>query len=358
MTSGHGDDRHLFPDCHIIADFSSNVPAGEEHHELWQHLTKKQQLIGRYPEPEPFTLEGELATLYRIEPEEVLVTNGATEAIFLVAHAFQYGCSTILQPTFAEYLRAATLYRHHVQQVTSLAELQEALRQIKHPKQINTPCGTAHTEEHTQSVVWLCNPNNPTGITLPHEELLQSIDAHPDVFFVVDQSYDAFTPKAVLSKQEATLRPNLILLFSLTKKYALPGLRLGYLVTNKLLAQRLRTLRMPWSVNALAIEAGRYLIPRAPHWQLQELLTERKRVTDTLQKMAGYTLHPTDTHYFLAYTKRSTAEQLKEWLVRKKGILIRNASNFPTLTPHHFRIAIQAPQQNDLLLSALDEYPS
>lgn len=356
MTSGHGDDRHLFPHHKIVADFSSNVPAEAEHTELWQHLTKHRDLISRYPEPEPFTLERELADLYGVQPEEILVTNGATEAIYLIAHTYSGATSTILQPTFAEYLRAATLYGHHTQQVTSLEGLQAVEgHTVEPPLQIGSTIPRTPSPQF-QRLLWCCNPNNPTGITLPHTELLQLIDTHPETLFVVDQSYAAFTPKEVLSQKEATTRPNLILLYSLTKKYALPGLRLGYLITHATIAKAIRHYRMPWSVNALAIEAGRYLIPRAPHWNLADLLGERKRVTDALQKMGAYTIHPTDTHYFLATTHRGTAQELKEWLVQEHGILIRNASNFPTLSPHHFRIAIQTPHENSLLIDALAQW--
>lgn len=332
MTSGHGDDRHLYPEIDIKYDFSSNVPAHPDHSELWIHLNKHQEIISRYPEPEPYTLEAEIAEKYDIDPECVLVTNGATEAIFLVAHLLQGKSSGIVQPTFSEYMDAATLFQHSIQVLTSPLQTNERL-----------------------DAIWCCNPNNPTGTTWEHQSLLESVDRSPETTFIFDQSYYSFTPKEVISHQEVTTRPNIIAIFSLTKKYALPGLRLGYLVTSKRMAQEIRRLRMPWSVNALAIEAGRFLLHREPFWKLKDLLDERVRVTTEIETNTEIKIHPTDTHYFLAQlpTTGRTAQELKDWLVRSEAILIRNADNFPTLTPHHFRVAIQSPKDNNRLIKSL-----
>ncbi|MDN4753972.1 aminotransferase class I/II-fold pyridoxal phosphate-dependent enzyme [Porphyromonadaceae bacterium W3.11] len=332
MTSGHGDDRHLYPEINIRYDFSSNVPAHPDHSALWAHLNEHQDIISRYPEPEPYTLEAEIAKKYDIDPQCVLVTNGATEAIFLVAHLLKGKNSGIVQPTFSEYMDAAMLYQHRIQILKSPYETSGDL-----------------------DAIWCCNPNNPTGTTWEHQKLIETVDSAPETTFIYDQSYHSFTPKEVISHQEVTARPNVIAIFSLTKKYALPGLRLGYLVTSKRIAQEIRRLRMPWSVNALAIEAGHFLLHRDTFWKLNDLLDERLRVTSEIEAHTNIQIHPTDTHYFLAQLPPTgaTAQELKDWLVLHEAILIRNADNFPTLTPHHFRIAIQSPEDNNRLISSL-----
>lgn len=327
--SGHGDDRHKYPGITIKADFSSNVPPIKEHTKLWAHLTERQALIARYPEPEPYTLEREIAQRIGVDPAQVVVTSGATEAIFITAHLLEQSHSGIVQPTFSEYHDAAKLYKHRISPLRSPFDPEDC------------------------SVVWLCNPNNPTGLTWDHTSLLDTIRHHRQVTYIIDQSYYAFTPKRVLSGREIAAQENAIGIFSLTKKYAIPGLRLGYIVTHERRAEQLRKVKMPWSVNALAIEAGRYLLQHPESFDLEQLLQERARVVEELDKLGIMDIYPTDTHYFMAKLHSGTAQQLKDHLVKEHGILIRNADNFPTLTPQHIRIAIQTREENNLLIQAL-----
>lgn len=328
MIRGHGDDRYQYGE--IRADFSSNVPAGVDHRALHAFLREQLPLIGRYPEPEPYTLERELAAHHGIDPASVLVTNGATEAIYLCAHLRAGGSSEIVQPTFAEYADACRLYGHRI-------------RAVRDPWQ------------PTAGMLWCCNPNNPTGRALDAERLLQTVDTHRDTLFAVDQSYAAFTLRPTLKIAEAVQRPNLILLHSMTKQFAVPGLRLGYLTAHPDLCEALRRLRMPWSVNALAIEAGRYLLQHpAPTPPLRTLLADAARVAAALTETGAFEPMPTDTHFMTVEIRRGhPARVLKAWLIEHYGILIRDASNFEGLTDSHFRIAMQTTPENESLTEAL-----
>lgn len=318
----HGDDRYLYRGVRFVADFSSNVPHLPYDEALWHYLTNHREMIHRYPEPRSFGLETLLSSCLGVPRESILVTSGATEAIYLIAHLFQGARSSILEPTFSEYRHAAMVFGH-----TLVNEL-----------------GALH---------WLCNPNNPTGQTYPHEELLQTVQSHPETIFVVDQSYHAFTPKEVLRPEEIVTLPNCLVIQSLTKSYAIPGLRLGYILANSELINELVALKMPWSVNALAIEAGHYLLDKKLPFSLSELLEERTRLVAQLERLRIMDIDPTDTHFFLAKLRHHQSQEVKDWLAHDHGILIRNASNFPTLTPYHIRIVTQSPEQNDLLVEAL-----
>lgn len=331
MIEGHGDDRYRYDE--IRADFSSNVPAGVDHSGLYAFLRNRLTAVEHYPEPEPFTLERALAAHHGIAPKSVLATNGATEAIYLTAHLKAGATTEIVQPTFAEYGDACRLYGHRLSSV-------------------------GEPWNPTGEMLWCCNPNNPTGTALDTERLLRTVDKHPNTLFIVDQSYAAFTLRPVLSVAEAAARKNLIVIHSMTKHYAVPGLRLGYLTTHPTLCERLRQLRMPWSVNALAIEAGLYLLEHgvtAP--PLAELLTETRRLAESLRATGRFEPQPTDTHFMtVEIGVGSTARELKEWLATNYGILIRDASNFEGLTPRHFRVATQTKEANDLLLDALKSW--
>lgn len=333
----HGDDRYRYPGVEIVADFSSNVPHLPEDEGLWHYLTSKKEILHRYPEPRAYSLEYKMASSFRVPEESVLVTSGATEAIYMIAHLFAGRRSYIPQPTFSEYRHSAQLYGHTITEV--------GIDVIMSGKVEFVP----------NSVVWLCNPNNPTGLTYDHQQLLNLMRSNPSVTFVVDQSYGVFTPKRVLLPSEVVDLPNCFLIHSLTKAYAIPGLRLGYIIATPALLEQLVVLKLPWSVNAMAVETGHYLLGHGRSIHLDTLLEERSWLVEQLLQLDGVEVFPTDTHYFLAKLKHLTASELKDWLVYNHGILIRDASNFPTLSSHHIRLATQGREQNERLISALNE---
>lgn len=333
MINGHGDDAYRY--TVIRANFSSNVYHRVNHDGLNRYLAGCLSCIRSYPEPEPYALAAELAQLHGVSPEEVCVTNGATEAIYLIAQAFRGSHSAVWIPTFSEYADACRLHGYRVEGISSLEKLTDG-----------------------EGIFWLCNPNNPTGQTWDVVTLRRLIAAYPRKLFVIDQSYALFTEKEVLSVAETVKLPNVLLLHSMTKCYAVPGLRLGAVTGGRELLSRIRACRMPWSVNALAVEAGHYLLqhPEEYRMDIQALLAERKRVTDALEALGGVEILPTDTHYFLARLQQGTAAQLKEFLATRRGLLIRDASNFEGLDARYFRIAIQTEEENNLLIEGIHEW--
>lgn len=331
MINGHGDDIYRYPDIRI--NFSSNVYNHFSHDGLFRHLQSAMESIRNYPDPSADVLKSELATKLALHADEVLVTNGATDAIYLVAQAFRGVSSGILVPTFSEYADACRLHGQNVYEFTSLSEINSML-----------------------DVVWLCNPNNPTGSVIAKSELISLIDKHPNIVFVVDASYADFSPEPCLSSSDACKLGNVILLHSMTKEYAIPGLRLGYVTGNAGLLTRIRSYMLPWSVNALAQEAGLYLLRHKCDYVLpvSQLVKERERVAAAFHDMGIYTF-PSDTHMLLCRLPGIVASHVKDVLARNHGILIRNASNFSGLDEFCFRVAVQLPEENDELIYAISE---
>jgi threonine-phosphate decarboxylase len=143
----------------------------------------------------------------------------------------------------------------------------------------------------------------------------------------------------------------------MTKQYGVPGLRLGYITAHKDVMTKIKKLRMPWSVNGLAIKAGKFLVKNNPELlDIRNYLKETKRLQDTIHSIEGITTFPTDTHFFLCQLESKKASALKLWLIENYGILIRDASNFRGLNQHHFRIATQSPDENNRLINALQEW--
>lgn len=332
MIEGHGDDAYKYKAIKI--NFSSNVYNHVDHSGLHQHLFQQMESIRTYPEPEPYSLEKVLAERFHLSSEEVCVTNGATEAIYLIAQTFRNQISAILMPTFSEYADACRLHGHKVVPIYNLNRLPDRGR-----------------------LIWLCNPNNPTGEVREKEVLTACIKQNSQRIFIMDQSYEFFTQKALLTAKEAAEFPNVILLHSMTKRFAVPGLRLGYITACKELLHEIRTQRMPWSVNQLAIEAGHYLLSSSQYdIDISLLLREKERLVQSLLSIGGMEIWPSDTHYMLVQLRMGKAAALKEYLATEQGILIRDASNFEGLNEHFFRIATQTPEENDKLVESIKKW--
>ncbi len=334
MIEGHGDDLYKYGKK-IVSNFSSNVYNRIDHSGLYQRLNERLSTICSYPEPMPYSLESEIARRYSLTPRQVCVTNGATEAIYLIAQVFQGRISAVLGPTFSEYADACRVHRHKVKPFYSLDALPE-----------------------DAELVWICNPNNPTGEVRNKEDLKALVDSHPDKLFIFDQSYEYFTLKSLLGIKEAASFPNVILLHSMTKQYAIPGLRVGYFTASEGLIDDVRCRRMPWSVNSLAIEAAKYLLEEGDgiSADIPQLLAERERLTNLLLATGMLEIWPTDTHYMLIKLRMGKAAALKDFLAVNHGILIRDASNFEGLDERFFRIATQTPEENDKLVKAISEW--
>lgn len=329
MITGHGDDIYQYG-TDIRINFSSNVYGKADITPLKRHLIQHIDAIKHYPQPEPFTLEKEIEQAFSLPQGSVCVTNGATETIYLIAQAYRKSRTSIIIPTFSEYADACGRNSHTITYIKSIQDI---------PQDTET--------------VWLCNPNNPTGEVTPREKLLEVINSHPNTLFVIDQSYEFFTFENMLSPAEAATYSNVILIHSFTKQYSIPGLRLGYFTAKNVLTAKIRANRMPWSVNALAIEAGLFLMRQGlPSIDLSSYLSECHRFYLNILSTRIGIIYPTQTHFLLCRLYHNTAAELKDYLVTHFGILIRDASNFEGLDNHYFRITTQSRKENDELIKA------
>lgn len=335
MLNGHGDDIYI-QRCEIVSNFSSNIYYKHDLQALRKHLCDRIGQIQSYPEPDAASLGKLLADTHRIIPSNICATNGATEAIYLIAQAFPRQKTAIIIPTFSEYEDACILHRHTIRFCQSPEDIDPDTR-----------------------LVWICNPNNPTGSVYDKEYLERLVVKHPDTVFVFDQSYKDFTTNECWEVKEACQYKNIILIHSMTKSGCIPGLRLGYITAHVKTTARIAKYRMPWSVNQLAIEAGKFLLENPLNdIKLEDYLAETKRLQDKLATMEGITVFPTQTHFFLCRSEKNTAGNLKEYLVNNHGILIRDASNFKGLNKHYFRLATQSPEENDHLINAVKTWAS
>lgn len=334
MLTGHGDD---IPH-NLAANFSSNVWYGANNDSLYAYLASHLKDTRSYPEVLPVYLINCIADYHHLKPENILITNGATEAIYLIAHTFSKYITTIVCPAFSEYEDACNLYKHRLNFISE--------PEIK-KKQI-----------FQDEMVIMGNPNNPTGTAYSVEFIEKLLQNNPNTIFVIDEAYADFTTTEASAIDGITKYSNLIIIRSLTKTFCIPGLRLGYIVADSKNISKIKAYKMPWSVNTLAIAAGEYLLGHTEHYQipLNEWLAETLWLMNEIRALKTFNVYPSHTSYFLCQTQRSNATQLKEFLLNEHGILIRDASNFRSLSPKHFRICTQSHAENELLINALKQW--
>ncbi|GET35225.1 threonine-phosphate decarboxylase [Prolixibacter bellariivorans] len=337
MIHGHGDDLN-FKGMSLRADFSSNTYYGGLPPGLTEHLQDQLPRLAHYPEPDAAELTRLLADLHNISPEQVLPGNGATALIYRLARLYTGKRSAILVPTFSEYEDACRLNNH---QLTYLSR-----ESLSTQSSLNA------------DVIWLCNPNNPDGSLLPSVDIETLLKTRPQTMVIVDEAYEplAFQPCSVLP-----LLPqysNLVVIRSLTKAFAMPGIRLGYVVTHPKIIAQLKYFAQPWELGTMTQETGKFIAINH-----QSLLPDRKKLEketnlfrEQLQQLPEFAFYPTSCPFLLGRTLQGKASELKHWLQDKYSLLIRDATNFRGLDSSHFRVSLRTQKENQLLIEALKQW--
>ena len=327
----------------LAIDFSSNIlPFGPSPKVL---SAIRNAAIDRYPDRECGLLRTEISGLHSIEVDRILVGNGCSELIHLIASALIRPSDPVLVvgPTFSEYARATRLANGNVRFCLASAETEFAI-----------PIGALEVElaSGRYKVVWICNPNNPTGRSITREQLIAWLQKYPKTVFVVDESYIEFT-EAGESLVHCELE-NLIVLRSMTKAYAIAGLRLGYAVMGQALHHAIRVRRAPWSVNSLAQTAGIEAI-RDQEYYLDAMarlhVAKQSFVSGLVER--GFRPHDSDT-CFLLLPIDNAVDARNELLAQ--GLVVRDCRSFGI--DEHLRIAIHEPANNLRLLYELAKWKS
>ncbi|MCL2337606.1 MAG: threonine-phosphate decarboxylase CobD, partial [Firmicutes bacterium] len=332
-----------------IYDFSANInPLGPPPAVL-QALQDSIGLIQHYPDHRCGELRRALAVYLGVPEENMLPGNGASELIYLLGRVI--GCRRVVipQPTFSEYGDAVTAAGGTVIEVPMreedgfalpVAQLKQALKEA--------------------DALFICNPNNPTGRVEKNLVLRSVVEeaARTGKTVVVDEAFMDFVTDAgsctVLPLLEKY--PTLVVLYSLTKFFAIPGLRLGLVVAATPLIKKLETLRDPWSVNVFAQAAGAAaLSERAYMDQTRRLVKEeREFLYRSLAELPGLSPFPAEANYLLVkITREDLSSTALAARTAQKGVLVRDCSTFGGLGYRYIRVAVRSRQENMVLLEAL-----
>ena len=320
-----------------VIDFSSNIMPYGPSPEVVRSL--QELVIDRYPDRDGYELRCALAHHHGIGISQIMLGNGCSELIHLTAMCWiKPGMNVlVLGPTFSEYARASKIAGGVCTEVSVFNSMGDS----------PTVAVLELIQSHSPDVVWLCNPNNPTGHYLEAGQLESLINAMPQIKFVVDESYLDFVLNG--ASLLSNCYPNLVVLRSMTKYYAMAGLRLGYLSCAESTMKQLMERRVPWSVNGAALIAGAAALNSLDYYRdaMEKLRQANQSLTQALQRMG---LRPRDssTPFFLVPV--DSGKRTREQLLKKR-ILVRDCRSFGL--ENMIRISTQTDALNEQLLLAL-----
>ena len=335
--------RRYGVDAESLADFSASINPLGQPAAVGRILREAADSLLHYPDPDCTELARALAEARGCAPSQVIVGNGSNELIYLLCRVLDPRRAVIAEPTFSEYAAALGQTGCGIERV--FAAPGDSFRR---------PLEALERAARDADVAFVCNPNNPTGALAAAEDLLDVAAQAPDCTFVVDEAFIDFAPEAPSCAGQGQV----LTLRSMTKFYAVPGLRLGYAVGPEGLMQRLRAAREPWSVNTLAQEVGLAVLEDSEFAaRTHELVAEERAFL--LEGLAANALlepFPTSVNFVLVRIKDPgiACDALRDALI-PKGVVIRHCSNFPGLGGRYFRVAVRTRPENERLLSSLSE---
>lgn len=333
-----------------VLDFSANInPLGPPGGVI-QAIRENTGAICRYPDPECRRLKKVIAAHLDLDRDCIITANGAVELIYLFCQVLKPRRVMVINPTFGEYYWAAKVAGAKVVSLGFEAGKDFALEYETWARELDGI-----------DLVFVCNPNNPTGQLVPPQVLNEMIATcrRRGIYLFIDESFIDFIPewwnKSAVGR--AVEVNNLFVLRSMTKIYAIPGLRLGYGIACRDLIDLLNANRPPWNTGLLAQEAGIAALNDGEYlrntWKL--VREEKEFLYQGLKKIAGLRpLYP-EVNFILTEILSSdlTSTGLAAKLVKEK-IIIRDCSSFKGLKPNYFRLAVKTREDNEKILAALN----
>ncbi|MEA5114261.1 MAG: threonine-phosphate decarboxylase CobD [Geobacteraceae bacterium] len=331
-----------------LLDFSANINPLGPPPRVREAFNESFTRLVHYPDREAAELRNALASFHEVAPSRLIVSNGSTELIYLLPRFIAGRKALIIAPAFSEYGRALGRAGWEIHYLVLSPGSGFALSPDKLAKRL----------EEGFELVFLCNPANPTGTLLPLNEIAEilSLCRKTGTFLVLDEAFMDFreeeSAKALIAGSGGG-----IVLRSMTKFYAMPGLRLGYAIGPEEMISRCAGMAEPWSVNTPAQAAGCAALAD-PDYRTRTISTnaeERDHLFAGLAALPGVKPYPSAANYLLSELDNGmTAARLRDALLKRR-IVIRDCSNYEGLDDRFFRVAVRSRDDNRRLLVALEK---
>jgi threonine-phosphate decarboxylase len=333
----------------VRVDFSSNInPLGISANVLRILRRNLPKLSSIYPDNEHKILKEKIISYLDggLTYDSISIGNGATELIYNFARAFVRKQVIIPYPTFCEYELSS----------------RKVGAKIKHVPLRDWKLDVRGILEKTRNsdAIFLCNPNNPTGLFSYHlvEKLIEEID--PSIKILIDESFIEFVdekkhPRSFIEKINEFR--NIVVLRSMTKSFGLAGLRLGYSISHPSTEKKISDNRITWNINGLAQLAGITALDNLSHLRKARKIvtTERELIHERINhNLRSFSAIKSDVNFYLIRLSHGRSRQIRDLLLRKYGILVRECSDFKGIGDKYIRVAVRTHDENSALFDSLE----
>jgi len=355
MIGGHGGNiydlaRRLGCSPADILDLSSNVNPLGPPPGLSDHLVRHMNSVSVLPEVDSQGIIRSYAECLGISPDRLIAGNGTTQFIYSIPAVLGMKRILIVGPTYSDYADACRLQGVAIEFFLCAGS-----------DHFQPDLGRLEKAATGADAVFICNPNNPTGVLIPAPALKRLCLRNPQVRFIVDESYLPFVTEGELQSLARSGAENLLVLLSLSKIFRIPGLRVGFLVAAPATIQAFAGGMWPWSVNSLGQAAVRFLCEAGPALEtfVAETRTylgrERELFQERLSPIPGLQVFPSPTSFFLVLLPEGLSASAVGAALAEERILIRNCANFHGLSDRFIRISPKDPTANRRVAQRLAE---
>ena len=296
----------------------------------------------RYPDPHQKALKAQIAAIKGVAAENIFIGNGSDEAIDLVFRVFcepRVDNVVAIAPSYGMYKVAAAINDVEIREVQLGEEYSLPVEAI-----------LAATDENTK-VVFLCSPNNPTGNSFPREAILRLVDKFEGMV-VVDEAYIDFAEAESL-KSEIALRPNLIVLQTMSKAWAMAGLRVGLALADSRVIELMSQVKYPYNINVATMSIVSGLLTKGIDAEIAEIKAQRALLAEALEGMKMVQrVYPSDANFVLA--RFDDADAVYDFLIAD-GIIVRNRNRVKGCEGC-LRMTVGLPDENEKLIKSLKRY--
>jgi precorrin-6x reductase len=326
-----------------IIDFSANINPLGPIPEFTKVVNESAAASIHYPDPDYTELVNAISRFGTWKRSDITVGNGASELIYACTKLNKCTRALIPIPSYSDYALSA-----------SKAGLPVHYYFCK--EEYNFTIDTHDLSSHIRpgDLIVIGRPNNPSGSVIAAEPLLYLINRHPSSFFIIDESFIEFTEYVSIA---INLPENAIMIRSMTKFYAIPGLRLGYAISNGQLAESMKSCLIPWGLNTIAVAVGVASLNNLEYQQFSRLKNNQLRNTfyKKLSLLNNIKVFPSACNFFLIKLKNSIKGSNIFNMLLKQNFAIRQCSNFTGLDDSYIRIAVRNDVENDLFVNSLNK---
>lgn len=301
--------------------------------------------LQKYPDIKYRRLRKNISDYLGVDDSQVIPGNGATEIIYLLMRNLS-GRLAIINPTFSEYRKGA-----------EIAGLSVVDFVMDWEKDFELDLDEIYKGKDEFDSIFICNPNNPDGSVREIKKLLEFAEKEGKLL-IVDETFiefaDSEKDRSLVNMVEKS--KNLFIIRAVTKFFGIPGIRLGYgISSNRELLQKMYDEKEPWTINSFADSASDFIFKDDEYIRKSKEYFSKERICmiNEINKIDGIKAFNSDANFILVRFENRNVLDVKENLLKRAGLLIRDASNFIGLDSSFARVAIKNHEQNTVLVDAL-----